>query len=137
MEDVKLDWRTAAVSDAKLTVELEGKPPKGWKASFEKTVKLLGSGDWGEVTLKKDTVTVTEISAGEEDKLRHHLEGVVAQANAALRSEEEHKDAVADDGDGEERAEEGGPDAEMAARFRAFGADSDEADDAEHASRDN
>jgi hypothetical protein len=134
MEDVTLDWRTAAVTDAKLTVELDGTLPRGWKATFEKTVKLLGSGDWGEVTLKKHTVTVEAISPGEEDTLRHHLEGVVEQANSALRSEEEQQDAATDDGDGEGSAEASGPDAEMAERFRAFGADSDDADDGERGS---
>ena len=49
MDEVTLNWSIADVKDAKLTVPLEGDIPKGWRKSFETTVKLLGSGDWGEI----------------------------------------------------------------------------------------
>ena len=122
MPNVKLDWASAEVKDAKLTVALAGEAPKGWKQSFERTVKLLGDGDWGAVQLKKSTVQVSDIAPGSEDKLRHHLEGIVTQANAA--HEERESDGS---GDGEKPE---GPDAEMTERFRAFAEDED-ADDGE------
>jgi hypothetical protein len=124
MSSVKLEWKSAEVADAKLTVGLEGDPPKGWKESFERTVTLLGDGDWGEIELKKRTVRVSDITPGSEDKLRHHLEAVVAQANAA---HDEQGDE--DGGGGDDEKKPDGPDAEMTGRFRAF-ADS-EGDDAE------
>jgi hypothetical protein len=114
----RLDWSTATVKDAKLTVELEGKPPSGWKQGFASTVRLLGSGDWGEVTLKKQTVRVKDVVGGEEDRLRHFLDSVVDQANASHPSEPDESEDEADNASESEDAK--GPDAEMTARFRAF-----------------
>jgi|SRR6185312_300198 hypothetical protein len=111
---MNLEWASAEVKDATLTVGLEGELPKGWKDSFERTVKLLGDGDWGDVALKKGSVRVSDVTPGSEDKLRHHLEAIVAQANA---DHEEHED-----GDDDERE---GPDAEMTDRFRSFAEDDD------------
>lgn len=125
MDDVRVDWKTATVSDGTLTVELAGEVAKEWKASFETTAKLLGSGTWDELRLKKGTVTVKGLSEGEEDKLRHHLEGIVTQANARVHAASE------DGGDDGDEDEPEGPDAEMTERFRAFGEDSDDVDDGE------
>jgi hypothetical protein len=125
MSNVKLQWAGAAVEDAKLTVALDGELPKGWKHSFERTVQLLGDGDWGKIQLKKSTVRVTDVALGSEDKLRHHLEAIVAQANATLEEDEEDNDG------GSDGAEPEGPDAEMTGRFRAFAEDDDEADEAD------
>jgi len=119
MSSVKLEWGSAEVEDARLTVALEGEVPKGWKESFERTVRLLGDGEWGEIQLKKGTVQVSNLTPGTEDKLRHHLEAIVAQANAA--QEEDRSDQ--DDGKPE------GPDAEMTDRFRTFAEDREEAED--------
>jgi hypothetical protein len=126
MSSVELKWASAEVKDAQLTVELAGDPPKGWKRSFERTVTLLGDGDWGEIQLKKGTVRVSGVTPGTEDKLRHHLEGIVAQANAA--NEEGDSD---ENGDLDEHGDEPeGPDAEMTGRFRAFAEDDDSEDGA-------
>jgi hypothetical protein len=111
---MNLEWASAEVSDAKLTVELAGDAPNGWKQSFERTVTLLGDGEWGEIHLKKGKVQVDDVTPGSEDKLRHHLEAIVAQANAA-HEEDDHQD---DD-------EPEGPDAEMTDRFRAFAEEDD------------
>ena len=113
----RLDWSTATVKDAKLTVELEGKPPSGWKQGFSTTVRLLGNGEWGEVTIKKQTVRVKDVVDGEEDRLRHFLDSVVDQANASHPSEPDQPEDEADDAS---ESEDAGPDAEMTARFRAF-----------------
>jgi hypothetical protein len=122
MEDVKLNWTDARVKDAKLTVSLEGQLPPGWKKTFENTVRLLGSDQWGKIEVKKRTVRVDHVAVGEEDKLRHYLEGVVEQANAAHNADE---DASAGSDD---EASRDAPDAELTERFRAFADDDAEGD---------
>ena len=121
MTQVSLDWSTAEVENAKLTVPLEGDIPKGWKRSFETTVRLLGGGEWGEIQLKRDKVRVADVEPGSEDKLRHHLEAVVAQANADHEPDEDEEDAAPDADASEHEAgdEDEGPDAEMTRRFRS------------------
>src|SRR6185437_5952645 len=93
--------------------ELTGAAPKGWKQSFERTVTLLGDGEWGEIQVKKGAVQVSDVTPGSEEKLRHHLEAIVTQANATLK-QDDHED-------GNDEPE--GPDAEMTDRFRAFAED--------------
>jgi hypothetical protein len=130
MSSVKLEWNSAEVKDARLTVGLGGEVSKDWKQSFERTVRLLGDGEWGEVELKKGSVQVSDVEPGTEDKLRHHLEAIVAQANA----DQEKDDS---DGDGDEHGdgkagEPQGPDAEMTGRFREFAdAEDDDGDEEE------
>src|SRR5581483_5306297 len=121
MDEAKLNWSSAEVSDGTLKVELDGELEKDWKQSFKTTVRLLGNGDWGEVELKKGTIRVTGVTPGSEEKLRHYLESVVEQANASQAPPEEEPDAADED---EDAAEEG-PDAEMSQRFRAFAEDSE------------
>jgi hypothetical protein len=121
MSEVKLSWSEAEVKDAALSVPLDGEVPKGWKQSFQRTVALLGDGDWGEVKLRKDKVLVADVAPGSEAKLKHHLEAVVDQANATVSEADEDGDseddeAPRDDGDGEQRSD---PDAEMTNRFRS------------------
>jgi hypothetical protein len=124
--NVKLGWASAEVEDAVLTVGLEGEVPKGWKQSFETTVRLLGDGAWGEVRIKKGTVRVTNVEPGTEEKLRHHLESIVAQANAAHEGPEPESRAESEDrGD----ALSSGPDAEMTGRFRSFAEESEDSDE--------
>ena len=118
---MNLQWASAEVKDRTLTVGLEGESPEGWKESFERTVALLGHGEWGEVTLEKSAVHVSDVTPGSEEKLRHHLEAIVVQANAA--HEEDADDS--EDGGGAEKRDRDGPDAEMTDRFRAFGEDDD------------
>jgi len=119
---VTLDWSTAEVKNSKLTVALEGDVPKGWRKAFEATVRLLGGGDWGEIQVKRDTVRVSDVEPGSEEKLRHHLEAVVQQANADEELDEEEEDAAPDaDKSGPGAGDEDeGPDAEMTRRFRSF-----------------
>jgi hypothetical protein len=119
---MNLQWASAEVKDGTLTVGLEGEPPDGWNESFERTVTLLGRGEWGEVALEDGTVQVSDVTPGSEEKLRHHIEAIVLQANAA-------HDEDADEGEEADGAEKrDGPDAEMTDRFRAFGEDDDDAD---------
>jgi len=123
MPEVSLDWSAAQVENAKLTVPLDGDVPKGWAKSFKATVRLLAGGDWGEIEVKKGAVRVSEVEPGSEEKLRHHLEAVVTQANADVEPDDDHEDDAAPDtvqsepGAGDE---DEGPDAEMTRRFRSF-----------------
>jgi hypothetical protein len=118
MADVELNWATATVKDGKLTVDLEGEIASGWKQSFERTATLLPGGDWGEIQVKKQRVRVGGVTPGVEEKLRHHLESVVEQANADVRPPEPEGDDERDDH--EDDGEKDGPDAEMTESFRSF-----------------
>ena len=122
MSSVRLGWASAEVKDAKLTVALDGDVPKEWKKSFETTVRLLGDGEWGEVKLKQGTVVVSDVAPGSEDKLRHHLESIVVQANAALQAREREAQEASDEGEGDAPS---GADAEMTGRFRSFAEESE------------
>ena len=128
MSDVTLNWSTAKVDDSKLTVDLDGELPSGWEDSFEAVARLLASSaEWGEVSLKKQSVRVADVSEGSEERLRHFLESVVAQANAdhtsddseRERDEDDDADDDADEG-GDDDSDDGDPDAEMSDRFRSF-----------------
>lgn len=122
MSEAKLDWSTAKVKDAKLTVDIVGDIPSGWKDSFDTTARLLGrSGDWSEVSLKgKKGVTVADVTPGSEDRLRHFLESVIEQSNADHRQDDEDEEERDDDEQDESEDEDAGPDAEMSDRFRSF-----------------
>jgi hypothetical protein len=124
----RLDWSTAEVADGKLTVSLEGEPPKGWKQSFETVARLLSHGEGSPVTLKKGEVRVDGLRPGDEEKVRHLLESVVQQANADHRPPEEEPADENDEDEDEEKVPleqigQSSPDAEMADRFRSFGED--------------
>ncbi|MDQ6729642.1 MAG: hypothetical protein M3022_04920 [Actinomycetota bacterium] len=115
-----LDWSSAQVNDATLEVSITGERPRGWRKSAERTVRVLGSGEWGEVTIRKGTVRVTDVGRGEEERLRRCLEGVVEQANAVHVA----PDQKAEDAEREVGSETpAGPDAEMTERFRSFPTD--------------
>jgi hypothetical protein len=114
MSPVNLSWSEAEVKDAGLSVPLEGEATKEWRQTFERTLVLLGHGDWGEITVKKDRVLVADVTPGAEEKLKHHLDSVVAQANATADSED--NDEAAEDKREDERSD---PDAEMTERFRS------------------
>jgi hypothetical protein len=111
-----LDWSSAQVHDAVLKVTVSGERPKGWRKSAERTVRLLGSGEWGDVSIRKGTIRVTAVGAGQEERLRFFLAGVVEQANAAHQ--------LTDGAEGDEAQDTAeqplGADAEMTERFRSF-----------------
>jgi hypothetical protein len=115
----QLDWSSAQVSDGTLTVKLSAKPSKTWKGVFDRTVKLLGGGDWEEVVLKSSEVRVTGVEEGVEASLRHFLEGAVQEANATLAEDEEEPD---EDEDQDAHGEHDDGDSRMTERFRDFGA---------------
>jgi hypothetical protein len=120
METPTLDWNSAEVRNGTLTVELTGERPKGWKGTFERIVKLLGSGDWKAVKLKSGKVRISGVPEGAEESLRHFLEGVVQQANATHQPAgdgDEQRGSHASAGETRQRDD---TDARMTERFRDF-----------------
>ncbi len=115
-----LNWSTAEVHDAELSVPLEGDAPKGWKQSFRATVRLLGHGEWGEVKIKKHTVRVSHVVPGSEEKLRHYLESVIEQANTSRPEEEDEPEDTSESADSADEGDADGPDARMTSEFRSF-----------------
>src|SRR4051794_33399486 len=123
MSDVKLNWSTAKVEDSKLTVDLDGELPSGWKDSFDAVTRLLAnSADWGEVSLEgKKSVHVADVAEGSEERLRHFLESVVEQSNADHTDDDESDDDADEDEDADDKdRDESGPDDEMSEHFRSF-----------------
>src|ERR1700760_1100093 len=110
MDAPTLEWSAAAVQDGRLRVEIVGDRPKGWKTTFLQTVKLLGGGSWGPVSVKSGTVRVEDVPEGAEDELRHFLEAAVQQANATHVEPDEDSDGESDEP--EEQHEGDGDDAD-------------------------
>ena len=118
--DITLKWETAEVVGTTLTVALGGAVDKAWRHNFETTIALLSDGEWGEVALKKQKVRVSDVKPGTENKLRHFLESVLLQANAARGRDEvdsgDASEAGRADSDTDLRVE-------MTERFRSFAED--------------
>lgn len=85
----QIDWDTAHVQRATLTVELRGERRRGWRKHFDEVVRLLAqtSGGWGTVSLDKNVIRVADVLEGSEEALRHLLESAVHQVNADLAPE--------------------------------------------------
>lgn len=101
----RIDWSSALVCDGVLTVELSPAPDKAWRRQAGVVIdRLAGSGrPWGKVKAKKRKLVAAGVSEGAEDELRHFLESVVLEANAAAPAAEhdaEDDDASGDDTDG-------------------------------------
>jgi hypothetical protein len=123
MEQLKLDWSTAEVSDGKLTVALSGKPPKEWRDTFERTAALL-SRHW-DVSLnsKKGSVQIVSVQPGDEERVRQFAESLVLEANTTLVSEQELFDTAPvedDEQQPESDAAEPSRDERVTDRFREF-----------------
>ncbi len=118
-EPRQIEWGSARIEDATLTVELTGSASKAWKARFESVPALLDTphSSWGEVHLTKKGIKVGDLQQGGESELRHFLESVVLQANSdtALDTPEHDDDSDED--------HEPDPEEQMTATFRAFAAD--------------
>jgi len=121
-EQRNIEWGTADVEDATLSVQLTGASSKAWKRRFGSVLTLLDSrhGRWGEVHLNKKGIRVVEVQPGTESELRHFLETVVLQVNSELPQPEEPEQ----DGEGETHVDETArADRQMTAAFRAFAED--------------
>ncbi len=126
MSTAQLDWSTAEVTDGRLSVELDGDPPKGWASRFEATATLLNRGQWEKVKVKKASIRVSPVVPGDEEQVRHFLESAVLEANAAFESPQDAEDDGAGETEEEpEASAEAEPDADMTARFRGFAASGD------------
>jgi hypothetical protein len=113
VEETHIDWGSASVDDAQLTVALTGKPSSEWCDRVQGVLEQLHSGGcgWGAIKVGKKKVTVEDVSAGSEGDLRHLLESAVLQANADLAADEET---------GDEDNERSAADQRMTDAFRAF-----------------
>jgi hypothetical protein len=114
-EQRTIDWGSAAVEDATLTVALTGKGSKAWKQRFQSVHALLDTthSRWGELHLNRRTIQVADVQPGAEIELRHLLESIVLQVNSELPEPEQ--DTTAD--------ETAHADRQMTTAFRAFADD--------------
>jgi hypothetical protein len=121
-EQRNIDWGSADIEDATLTVDLAGASSKAWKQRFNSVLALLETphSRWGEVRLNRGGIQVAEVQQGTETELRHFLESIVLQVNSELpQPEKAEQDADSEtNDDGEVQA-----DRQMTAAFRAFADD--------------
>ena len=115
-EPRQIDWDSARIKDATLTVELSGPSSKAWGAQFEHVLVLLDTphNNWGEVKLTKQAIKVAGVQPGVESELRHFLESIVLQANSDVAPDPPEQDA---DSEGDPASE---LDESMTATFRSF-----------------
>jgi hypothetical protein len=108
---ISVDWRTAAVRERELSVAFE-EPISAPERKHVKALvdRLERPGEpWGTITVKKDRLIVSKIAPGAEDDLRHFLESLLLEANAA-----------ADEGSNDEHEQLDEHDRRMTDAFRAF-----------------
>ncbi len=116
MGRIAIDWSTARVRGRELTVAFEEATSAAARKHMKALVeRLQRPGEpWKAVAVKKDRLIVSEIADGAEEEVRHFLESVVLEA-----------DAAADDGAaaaGDEQVDE--RDRRMTDAFQAFAPDS-------------
>jgi len=122
MTAMQLDWSTAEVSDGRLTVDFSERTPKQWREAFVRAATLLSHDTWELDEVKPGRVRLSPVRLGEEERVRHFLESAVLEANSTLVGEEELFQPTSPDESEEHDGEaEPRPDAELTARFRAFG----------------
>jgi hypothetical protein len=118
----EIDWTTAQVADAVLTVKLSGEPSSAWAKRVGAVIELLqrdGRG-WDHITVTKTQVEVTGVTEGSEPDLQHFVQGAVQQANADFAARRGNaQDTDADPGAGRDR--------EMTDAFQALAGDTGEA----------
>jgi hypothetical protein len=112
--EIAIDWESAEVQDAQLTVGLTGEPPSGWTKRVGHVVERLErpSNAWDKVKVTKARIRVDGVRPGTEEELHHFLESAVLQANADLRPDD-------DTSPEDERSED---DQRMTDAFRGFAA---------------
>lgn len=113
----EIDWDGAEVKNATVVLPLSGAASKAWSERFESVLALLaqGSSRWGQVSVTKRAVKVSELSSGSEDDLRHFLESIVAQVNAELAPRPDEQAS-------QPKNPQAAQDEQMAERLRAFSA---------------
>jgi hypothetical protein len=116
-QDAGIDWASAEVEDAVLTVPVAGEPPEGWAERVERTVARLtdhGGAPWEAIEITQERIEVAGVQPGTEGDVRHVLDAAVTQAGADLALKE---DAGDDDGSGSQA------DRDMTDEFRSFADD--------------
>jgi hypothetical protein len=114
-----IDWGTAEIQDATLTVELTGANSKAFSQRLESVLTLLDTphSRWGEVRINKKGLQVADVQLGAETELRHFLESIVLQTNSELPDEKPSTQGAEDETQADEAAQ---TDRKMTAAFRAF-----------------
>jgi hypothetical protein len=109
-----IDWSTAAVERATLTVELTGEPSREWAEHMDAVLARLvdGARPWGPIKVAKRRIKVESVEAGSVDDLRHLLESAVQQTNADLMAPPEAPEATSSEADETDRT--------LTETFRAF-----------------
>src|SRR3954447_22177574 len=123
MAEREIDWSTAEVRDATLTVGVTGDAPDDWTEYVGGVLDRLdrGTSAWGEIEVDDDQFEVDSIRRGSESDLRHLLESAVLQGNA-------HFDLSDDEGDDDDREhdeddeDDEDVDRQMEETFRSFAA---------------
>jgi hypothetical protein len=120
-EPRQVEWASAEINDATLTVKLTGTSSKAWSERFEGVLALLDTphSNWGKVSLTKKAVKVAGVQPGSEAELRHFLESVVLQANSDTVSDSPERDSDTEAQD-DHHAEGDRRDGQMTATFRSF-----------------
>jgi hypothetical protein len=121
-EPREIDWSSAEIEDARLSVALSGSGSKAWKGRFQNVLALLDTphSGWGEVRLTgKGVIRVRDVRPGAESDLRHFLETVLLQVN----SDTVPAGTQPAEQDVEDEPQEPDPDEQMTAAFRAFATD--------------
>lgn len=121
-EQRNIDWGSAGIEGATLTVELTGPSSKAWKQRFESVLALLETphSGWGAVRLNKKGIQVAAVQPGTETELRHFLESIVLQVNSELPQPEEAPQDAEEETQDDQEAQ---ADRQMTAAFRAFAED--------------
>lgn len=120
---IQLDWSSAEVKDARLSVGFSEPAPKKWRDVFARSAALLSNGTWELSGVKPRSVLLSPVHVGDEERVRHFLESAALEANAVLLGEDELFEAEpgsAGEGNGG-AAPERSEDEESTARFRSFG----------------
>jgi hypothetical protein len=100
-EPREIDWSTAVVADARLSVELTGEPSREWGDHMQGVLVRLDA-RWAErIKVAKRRIRATGVDGDEAEELRHLLEGAVQQTNADLVAPPAvDREQPADDADG-------------------------------------
>ncbi|MFZ1925195.1 MAG: hypothetical protein WAU42_03530 [Solirubrobacteraceae bacterium] len=121
-EQRNIDWGSAQIEQAALTVDLTGASSKAWKQRFESVLALLETphSRWGAMHLNKSGIQVAEVQQGAETELRHFLESIVLQVNSELPQPKEAQREAEEQTHADQEAQ---ADRQMTAAFRAFADD--------------
>src|SRR3954464_4564194 len=117
MAEREIDWSTAEVRDATLTVGVTGDAPDDWTEYVGGVLDRLdrGTSAWGEIEVEDDQFEVDSIRRGSESDLRHLLESAVLQGNAHFDlSDDDDSDREHDEDEDDDDADQ---DREMTETF--------------------